>query len=311
MFFLLFPVFSFGQQNLILNGDFEEYWECPDDATQIERCKYAYNPCASVPSTSDYFNACYTTGTGAPVGVPNTFNGYQNSKSGNGMVGLGCVDEVNFQYREYVQISFSKPLECGRKYLFEGYFNLGNIYRYTIQNIGFLFSKEKINSNDYLYHNYTPQYIDSFTLIDDTLNWTKISFEYVADAPYSFLTVGHFLKDSTKSYVEVNPQGIAQDFSTYLNMDDFSLTELENVSVQFPNVFTPNNDGINDLFEPIITGISDYKVYIYNRWGNKVWELNSVTPFWDGKYASDGVYFYTLESKEIAITEQGFFQLIR
>jgi len=35
LFFLFLSDYSFGQQNLILNGDFEEYWECPDDLTQI------------------------------------------------------------------------------------------------------------------------------------------------------------------------------------------------------------------------------------------------------------------------------------
>lgn len=305
--FILFTFFFYlqanGQQNLILNGDFEEYWQCPDDATQIERCKYVYNPCLSAPSTSDYFNSCYVPGSGgAPVGVPNTSNGYQNSKNGSGFVGLVCIDATNFHYREYIQLSLSKTMECGKKYLVEGYFNLSNLYRYSIKNIGFLFSEERINSTDYLYNGYVPQYTDSITIVDDTLNWIKVSFEYVADAPYSFLTIGHFLKDSTKSYVEVNPQGIAQDYSCYFFLDDFSIIELEYVEVQFPNIFTPNDDGINDSFKPL-NEQANYleEINILNRWGNEVTTLKF--PFvWDGldlngEKVSNGVYYYVAKSK--------------
>jgi gliding motility-associated-like protein len=304
VFFLLFTACGFGQQNLILNGDFEEYWECPNDATQIERCKHVYNPCLYVPSTSDYFNACYIPGSGgAPVGVPNTFDGYQNSKNGNGMVGLGFVDATEYQYREYIQLSFYKSMECGKKYLIEGYFNLGDLYRYTIKNIGFLFSEQRINSNDYLYNNYSPQYTDTFTLIDDTVNWIKISFEYIADASHSFLTIGHFLKDSTESYVEVNPQAIAQSYACYFYLDDFRVTELDNIGIRFPNVFTPNGDGINDFFKPLDGEGHQYleEINILNRWGNEITTLkppfiwNGLTS--DGAKVLNGVYYYVTKSK--------------
>lgn len=113
---LLISFCSLGQENLVLNGDFEEYWECPDDATQIERCKYVYNPCSLLTSTSDYFNACYTSGSGgAPVGIPITNQGHQFAKSGDGMTGFLCVDATNYQYREYIQLSFSEPMQCGKK----------------------------------------------------------------------------------------------------------------------------------------------------------------------------------------------------
>lgn len=304
MFLFLFTFQALGQENLILNGGFEEYWQCPDDATQIERCKYVYNPCAPAPSTSDYFNACFTTGMGAPVGVPNTSNGYQNSRNGEGMVGYVCADAPSFHYREYIQLSLSKPLECGKKYLIEGYFNLSDLYRFTIKNIGFLFSEDRINSNHFLYENYIPQYTDSLTLINDTVNWIKISFEYIADAPHQFLTIGNFLKDSTESYVEVNPNGIAQQYSCYFFLDDFSLKEIAETSIQFPNIFTPNNDGINDYFKPLGTQWQYLEeIDIVNRWGNHIISLNY--PFvWDGSDSegnkvTDGVYYYVTKSKSV------------
>lgn len=296
--FCLFNAFCFfGQQNLILNGDFEEYWQCPDDATQIERCKYVYNPCASAPSTSDYYNVCYVPNFGASVGIPSNMNGFQYSKHGNGMVGLFCSDQPGYHYREYIQLSFSEKMNCGDRYRIEGYINLGNLYRYTIKNFGLLFSEQRIIESDFLYNKYTPQITDLTTIISDTLNWTKVSYEFVADAPFAYVTIGHFLNDSIDSYIEVNPSAIAQENSCYFYLDDFSITRLEDVNVEFPNVFTPNGDGINDWFQPIQTNSSYFEeISILNRWGNNITTLKS--PFlWDGNdkfgnKVNEGIYYY-------------------
>jgi gliding motility-associated-like protein len=53
--------------------------------------------------------------------------------------------------------------------------------------------------------------------------------------------------------------------------------------INIPNVFTPNNDGINDAFDIDIYGEATYEIQIFNRWGTKVFEGNS-----DG-YKNDGI----------------------
>jgi len=72
--------------------------------------------------------------------------------------------------------------------------------------------------------------------------------------------------------------------------------------VKLTNVFTPNNDGVNDVFRPITKGLTSLKVSIYNRWGNLMYEWDGVNGFWDGYTTAgipcpDGVYFYVLEAK--------------
>jgi gliding motility-associated-like protein len=76
--------------------------------------------------------------------------------------------------------------------------------------------------------------------------------------------------------------------------------------VKIHNAFSPNNDGLNDLF--IIDNINetaDNHVYIYNRWGQLLWDkskYDNITIVWDGK-TQDGIalyagtYFYVIEIK--------------
>jgi gliding motility-associated-like protein len=75
-------------------------------------------------------------------------------------------------------------------------------------------------------------------------------------------------------------------------------------SLEVPNIFTPNGDGVNDIFFLKGAALSDIYMLIYDRWGHKVYELNSKTGnvAWDGKNlsgaeAADGVYFYILQTK--------------
>ena len=58
-----------------------------------------------------------------------------------------------------------------------------------------------------------------------------------------------------------------------------------------PNSFTPNNDGVNDAWLPIVLGASSYRLMIYNRWGEKVWETIDTNTPWLGQKGLDGEYF--------------------
>ena len=80
------------------------------------------------------------------------------------------------------------------------------------------------------------------------------------------------------------------------------------------NVFTPNGDGMNDIFILPVNGLRNYKSVVYNRWGQKIFEWNSPLDGWDGEEHPEGVYFYTLtgiKGSGEPYESSGYIQLIR
>ncbi|MBT6834532.1 MAG: T9SS type B sorting domain-containing protein [Bacteroidetes bacterium] len=74
-----------------------------------------------------------------------------------------------------------------------------------------------------------------------------------------------------------------------------------------PNSFTPNNDGINDIFLPKGLFVSEYKLTIYNRWGEKLFESSDIKKGWDGSFKGKtcplGTYYYSI--KAIGVNGEG------
>ncbi|TXI82367.1 MAG: gliding motility-associated C-terminal domain-containing protein, partial [Crocinitomicaceae bacterium] len=114
-----------------------------------------------------------------------------------------------------------------------------------------------------------------------------------------------------------NPLAIGQQYYSYYYLDYVSLTQVNQNNIELPNVFTPNNDGLNDVFQP--KGEVGYfeNLLIFNRWGNEVanlsypfqWSGNAV----NGEKLSEGVYFYLFNANESCKQEQkqGMIHLIR
>jgi len=80
------------------------------------------------------------------------------------------------------------------------------------------------------------------------------------------------------------------------------------LSVWVPNSFTPNGDGLNDIFKPVVIGAdpSDYVFRIWDRYGHVLFESNEIGAGWDGQgaknsnhYSQNGVYTWQLITKQI------------
>ncbi|MGP1524429.1 gliding motility-associated C-terminal domain-containing protein [Prevotella multiformis] len=88
--------------------------------------------------------------------------------------------------------------------------------------------------------------------------------------------------------------------TTRYNAINVSISES---SLQMPNAFSPNGDGINDVYraKPGYKSIVSFKAVIFNRWGQKLYEWDDPTGGWDGKYkgrdVAQGTYFVNVTAK--------------
>lgn len=89
-------------------------------------------------------------------------------------------------------------------------------------------------------------------------------------------------------------------------------------NLYIPNAFTPNGDGLNDVFGAAGEGISEFTMQVFNRWGNLVFETNDMRRQWDGTYKGEkaelGVYVYQVMAKgpkSYMIKRQGSVTLVQ
>ncbi|MCI5054702.1 MAG: gliding motility-associated C-terminal domain-containing protein, partial [Flavobacteriales bacterium] len=74
---------------------------------------------------------------------------------------------------------------------------------------------------------------------------------------------------------------------------------LSDCDYYIPNSFTPNGDGLNDAFGPVLSQASNFSFQVYDRWGNIVFESQDLSIQWTGYSGSDyypqGIYVWELE----------------
>jgi gliding motility-associated-like protein len=58
-----------------------------------------------------------------------------------------------------------------------------------------------------------------------------------------------------------------------------------------PSAFTPNGDGINDVFKVVAVGAASFEINIFNRWGDVVYSSSDTEEAWVGDTRSNGTYF--------------------
>ncbi len=144
-------------------------------------------------------------------------------------------------------------------------------------------------------------------------NWTPNTFLSCSDCPNPTATPSTSI---AYTLVVSNNLGCETSYTSQIKV-------LQERPVFAPNVFSPNNDGENDLFE-IFTGPTiayGQHLQIYNRWGQLVYDMHNTTANtrlnWDGylqgKLADSGVYIYVvklqLENGDTEIQKGDFFLL--
>ena len=119
----------------------------------------------------------------------------------------------------------------------------------------------------------------------------------------------------TTSYIFSGENTIAGCFAMVVTDDNGNESDTTNQvcvdncpDYELPNVFTPNNDGFNDVFKPFpFSFVASIDLKIFNRWGKMVFETTDPNINWTGTYRNtnnkvgDGVYFYIVKVNKIGL----------
>jgi gliding motility-associated-like protein len=134
-----------------------------------------------------------------------------------------------------------------------------------------------------LYHR--PTVTDEYTI--------RAIFKQGQDKEY--ITQGNALVSGCFAIAAIDPSGNRSKLSTDFCIDNCPIYEL-------PNVFTPNNDRVNDNFQAVrVRQISEINLSVFDRWGNLVYKTNDPYFKWNGmssvtnQEVSEGVFFYVCE----------------
>ncbi len=169
----------------------------------------------------------------------------------------GCVDQVNIQYDDLVNV-------------------------YPTPSAGFE--------------------VDFFTVsyLEPTVTFTDISSG--GTSCYYDFNDGTFTTecDPVHEFEDVGFLNVTQTVTNDFGCFDITSTliTVEGHLFYAPNTFTPNDDGLNEVFKPLIVGVSEFQMRIFNRWGEIIFETKDHNEGWNGSvnggshYAENGVYTY-------------------
>lgn len=155
---------------------------------------------------------------------------------------------------------------------------------------------------DTAYHNITvnpkPQanfvYSPEFPSVGEAVN---LSYSGTTAINYQWFDNQNYLFSNQQNPVFVNQEPLQTTINLRVSnqygcVDSISKTIITNgsINIWIPNSFTPNGDGLNDIFKAeSIAEVEDFQLYIYNRWGQLVFESSNINIGWDGKYQGNEV----------------------
>lgn len=119
---------------------------------------------------------------------------------------------------------------------------------------------------------------------------------YDENTAYTFMTSGQTFIDLLITFVD------GKDTINY-EMDEPFVVSVSESKLEMPNAFSPNGDGINDVYKAKDgwQSIVSFKAAIFTRWGKKLYEWNDPDGGWEGKVnghvVPDGAYYCVVQAK--------------
>ena len=121
------------------------------------------------------------------------------------------------------------------------------------------------------------------------INFGEIANLFATSSPGNFYWTFHTsLSDTSVKKTTAQPSNTTQYVANLL--DEYGCLVSDTVTISLdgslyvPNSFSPNGDGTNDVFQVQGEDITQFKMYIFNRWGEQIFESNRLDKTWDGTY---------------------------
>ena len=241
--FFFIHMSGIAQINLVQNPSFEDYTSCPNMINEISRARYWSSIDTFHYSGADtnglplcaaeYCNECATLDH---VTVPNSFFYHHYARTGKGMIQNDVyVSSLTTEGINFSQGRLKRTLSYGTTYCVTFYVLLEPCSTFFINRIGAYFDNGSIDTVatcDSPIFNMTPQ-IEYDNFIYDSVNWTKIQGNFVANGTESFITLGNFYYNYSTDTISTHSTwwylfgGIGFNIgSTFYLIDDVSVIDM-------------------------------------------------------------------------------------
>ncbi len=230
-------------QNLVPNGSFEEYNECPD-GSGLSFVDYWFNPNNNWPSSPNYFNSCAPEG--GPYDIPENWSGNQESHDGEAYAGVYCYGNDSGQ-REYIQVQLVSPLIENQEYVFSMYVSLADRFELGINNFGALFTDYEVvgDGDDHAFIEADPQVKAELPIIEYE-DWVQITGAFIAEGGEEYLTIGNFFSD----------ENTEAEYSHWADFPNWSYYYIDSVSLT-PVILNIDDNTLESLLSVYPNPISD------------------------------------------------------
>lgn len=256
-FFIIFLIVSLigvGQKNLIYNGGFEIYKNCPEMHNQYHSGVTELVPGWFIvnSSTPDYFNMCSQN---SQVGVPENFAGTMPPKEGAAYVGMILRADTNRYmfsraYNEHLQTTLLAPPVRNKLYCFHFYYVLSSESGIAANGLSVYLSANKPSWEEATEHfSFTPQMqMPLDTILSEQKQWQLYSGAFRASGEERYLSIGAFMDYSDAHYSSIvsNASKEIHSFAYYL-FDDFSLYEIDSLKQCNCNVINTQLDSFPEI----------------------------------------------------------------
>lgn len=145
---------------------------------------------------------------------------------------------------------------------------------------------------------YTPHYEWRFTKEGETQPYLV---RYEEETEYTFTEAGSHRIVLYATFINGN-HTVAYTKDYWQDAQPITI-QISESKLEMPNAFSPNGDGINDIYRAKnnYQSIVEFDAYIFNRWGQKIYEWHDPAGGWDGKFngkdVKQGVYFVLVKAK--------------